>query len=126
MEFMVNNIARCNMVGNTNGILNKGVVTDQLLLESNIPQTATSYSCAWSGYDLLIFSATQYSNIASTVIVPTSYFSGTSSGTRVLLYSPQFARNYQIYQNGNNAVYMSADQAESTTYRIRIYGVKLA
>ena len=101
-------------------------LTTALILEtSNVPTTATSYSCNWSNYDLLIVCACQYGNIDENTIVTNSYFSLTTSELRILLYNGRRSRNYEVYQNGSNAVYIKAGQEESTQYRVRIYGIKL-
>ena len=98
---------------------------EALCTAQDIPLTATSYSCKWANYDLLIIWATQYSNVCATSVVPTSYFSTTTSTKRVLLNNEWYSRRYQIYQNGADYVYMLANQTEASEYRVTIYGVKL-
>ena len=91
----------------------------------SVPTTETSYSCAWSGYDLLIICAVHYGNTRETIVVPVTYFSGTNSGSRPVVYDPYAKSGYDVYKNGNNAVYIKAGATDSAR-GVRIYGVKLA
>ena len=91
----------------------------------SVPTTATSYSCAWSGYDFLIICAMHYGNTRETIVVPVTYFAETNSSTRPVVYDPYANSGYDVYKNGNNAVYIKAGATDSAR-GIRIYGVKLA
>ena len=108
--------------GDTLANRHKSIV--QLMSQVTIPTTATSYSCAWSGYDLLIICTIYYNNIDEAIVVPTSYFAGTSTGGRVQIYSTPGSNEYDVYQNGNNAVYIKANTSVNNR-GVRIYGVKL-
>lgn len=62
-------------------------------------------------------------------MVTKGYFNGTSSSTRVQLYDHQGSdRIYDVYKNGNDAVYafVSSGSAGTAAINIKIYGVKLA
>ena len=105
----------------------------KLLEARNISSTeVTSYACDWSNYDLLIICAMFYANINETIVVPNSYFSETGPGFRVIINNVESVNNvergrrYNVYRNGNNAVYISAEQSEAELYGIQIYGVKIS
>lgn len=102
-----------------------GLTIDELLIKSAIPTDATSYSCNWSVYDLLIICAGQYGNINETEVVPVEYMKTTSSGTKVQLMNTRNGdKKYNVYKDGDNALYIVALQADTDAYAIRIYGVK--
>jgi len=92
---------------------------------NSVPTTATSYPCAWSGYDLLIICAVHYSNTRGTTVVPVTYFAETDSNSRPVAFDTSANFGYDVYKNGNNAVYVRAGKTDSTR-GVRIYGVKLA
>lgn len=97
----------------------------KLLEVANISSTeATSYSCNWSNYDLLIICGCFYGNVCETIVVPKDYFSTTNSSRRVRINNAAYSRIYNVYKNGNNAIYILADQSETTAFGIQIYGVK--
>lgn len=99
----------------------------QLLYAANISSTeATSYSCNWSEYDLLIICAMFYGNILETIVVPNFYFSTTNSNRRVKINNVENSRRYSVYKNGNNAVYILADQSEKEAFGVQIFGVKIS
>ena len=81
--------------------------------------TVQSYSCNWSDYKLLIIQRKFYANILETIVVDTSFFSGTSSGTRVLLEGGK----YEVYKNGNNTVYVGTGADIGSNRSIKIVGV---
>lgn len=91
----------------------------------SVPTTETSYSCAWSGYDLLIICAVHYSNTRGTIVVPVTYFAETNSSARPVVYDPSVNVGYEVYKNGDDAVYIKAGATDSAR-GVRIYGVKLA
>ena len=103
---------------------NKNVQIKQILRVSNIPQEATSYSCDWSSYDLLIIEALFYGNVTESYTIPVSYFKSTDSGSRPIITDSIYNRSYEIYKNTSSSVYIYAYQQESNGYGIRIYGVK--
>lgn len=97
-----------------------------LLNQKSIPTTATSYSCAWSGYDFIIIESIYNGDVHSQLVIPTSWFAGTTSTTRVILSEPIADFYYVIYANGNNAIYARGSVAASDTYGIKIWGVNSA
>ena len=111
------------------GYTNLTLQIDRILEATSVPTTATSYSCAWSEYDLLIIQSCQYSNVRESVVVTKAYFNNTSSSTRVQMYDHQSGdRIYEVYQNGTSAVYVAitTGSAGTAAYNVKIYGVKLA
>ena len=99
----------------------------QLLNASNISSAeATSYTCNWSNYDLLIICACFYGNINETIVVPNAYFRTTASSQRVRINNSWYSRKYDVYKNGDDSVYILAEQSETDAYGIRIYGVKIS
>lgn len=102
-----------------------GITTVEILSANSIPTVATSYRCNWAEYDLLIICADQYGNINETEIVPVEYMKGTSSGTKVQLMNTRNGdKKYNVYKDGDNALYIAALQEDTDAYYIRIYGVK--
>lgn len=102
--------------------------TGHLLYEStaSVGTTYQSYSCNWSNYKLLMICISFYSNIVSSIVVPTTYFSGTNSSLRPFCYLPANSAAFcEVYQNGPNAVYLKASPnlAEAANYRIQIFGI---
>lgn len=91
----------------------------------SVPTTETSYPCAWSGYDLLIICAVHYDNTRGTIVVPVTYFAETYSSSRPVVFDPTVNVGYDVWKNGNNAVYIRAGATDSAR-GVRIYGVKLA
>lgn len=107
------------------GYTNLKIEVNSICSNYSIPTTATSYSCAWSGYDLLIICAIHYGNTRGSTVVPVNYFVGTDSGARPMVYDPYVNYGYEVWKNGNNAVYIKAGATDSAR-GVRIYGVKLA
>lgn len=102
-----------------------GLTIDELLVKSAIPTNATSYSCNWSVYDLLIICAGQYGNINETKVVPVAYMKGTTGDRKVQLMNTRNGeKKYNVYKDGDNALYIVALQEDTDAYVIRIYGVK--
>lgn len=95
----------------------------QLVYKTGIPTTATSYSCDWSRYRFLIIEAIYYNNVTATIVVPKEYMSATTSGYRVQLYTLSNTNVYwNIYKNGDSAVYILASAA-AANHGVQIYGV---
>lgn len=97
-----------------------------LLDERDIPTTATSKSCAWQNYEILIFCLVHYGNIRASIIAPKSYFQNTHSSGRVILIDSSGSDvipRYSIYQNGSGSVYVEATISSSDNFGIRIYGI---
>lgn len=111
----------------TNQDLTKKITNiKQLLSQDNIPTTATSYACDWAKYSLLNITLGTYNNVTSQITVPTSYFEGTGTGNRVLIYIvPTPTSNppyYEIYKNDNENVYIVGHNVNSI-HKIKIYGI---
>ena len=106
-----------------NNSLENSYATTELLQQLGIPTSATSYNCDWSNYRFLIVCQQFYSNIRATVVVPNAYFAATNPNTRIQLYSPTESKSWQIYKNGNSAVYIQASTSDSTN-GVRIFGVE--
>ncbi len=98
------------------------ITCDTILDIKSVPTSFTSYSCAWSGYDFLLLCAMYYGNIRVTILEPISDFAISSNGRRPLLADAALA--YEIYQNGDSAVYVKANQTQ-TDYGVKIFGIKL-
>ena len=98
----------------------------ELLLEAtNVSTTATSYNCDWSQYNYLILRACQYGNTRATIVVPNSVLAGSSNSNRPMLYDPAISGlYYEIYKNGDNALYIRSSQTGSTALGVRIHGIK--
>lgn len=105
-------------------IVDATIKTDLLLDQKSIGTTATSYSCAWSGYDLLIIVCAFYSNFMDTIVIPVSAFAATTSGGRPFVADSIHGKNFEVYQDGASSVYIKGGQAADATYGVRIYGVK--
>jgi len=108
---------------------NLALQIDRILEAASVPTTATSYSCAWSDYDLLIIQSCFYSNVRESIVVTKGYFAVTSSTSRVMLYDNQSGgRIYEVYKNGTSAVYaaITTGSAGTASLNLKIYGVKLA
>lgn len=105
-------------------IVDATVKTDLLLDEKSIGTTATSYACAWSGYDLLIIACAFYSNIMDTIVIPVSAFAATTSSGRPFVADSIHGKNFEVYKDGTSSVYIKGGQAADATYGVRIYGVK--
>lgn len=105
-----------------NSSLTNSLTEADLLNRLDIPTTFTSYACNWSQYRLLIFCQIYYGNIMSTIVVPSSYINITTSGTRIMMYTPSADRTWEIYKNGTDALYMKASSS-SSTQGIRIIGI---
>lgn len=102
-----------------------GITVNTLLNQPAIPTVATSYSCNWAEYDFLIICAAQYGNINETEVVPVDYMKTTSSGTKVQLMNTRNGdKRYNVYKDGNNALFIQALQEDTDAFYIRIYGVK--
>lgn len=111
------------------GYTNLALQIDRILEAASVPATATSYSCAWSDYDLLIIQSCFYSNVRESIVVTKEYFAVTSSTSRVMLYDHQSGdRIYEVYKNGTSAVYaaITTGSAGTVSLNLKIYGVKLA
>ena len=99
---------------------------DQIMDAKNISTTASSYDCNWDDYDALVVCAMFYSNVEASVVVPTDYCSETNSARRVQISDPVNSRRYDVYQNGDAAVYAATTSgAAGANYGVRIYGVNL-
>ena len=102
--------------------------TDTLLnITSNVPTTATSYSCNWTNYDLLIWNATFYNNIFASTVVPKGWFDTTSPTRVIIVFNPSTGIRFDLYKNGNDAVYASRDTTQITlpaNHGFSLLGVK--
>lgn len=94
---------------------------DQIFYKSNIPTTATSYSCDWTKYDTLVITASQYGNHTCSVEVPISYFQNTEQNRRVIINDFITGVNFEVYKNGNDAIYIKANELSSKAV-IFVYG----
>ena len=103
-----------------------GFFKSELLLEAtNIPNTATSYACDWNQYDYLIIRACFYNNTRATLVIPHDIFSASTTSNRAILYDPGISGlNYEIYKNGNSAVYIKGSQAGTASLGVRIHGIR--
>ena len=103
----------------------KGTIITRLLSATSVEIGTTwkAFSCNWQDYDLLIFTTAFYNNETESLIAPVFYFATTSSGTRPIIYDPSSSINYQVYQNGDGSIYVVAS-SESSSYRLKIYGIK--
>lgn len=86
--------------------------------------TGAAFACNWQDYDMLLVCARHYSNVRETILVPVSYFSTTSYGTRVLFKDPIGDITYEFYQNGNGSVYAKTSSTAVALY-LFVYGIKL-
>ena len=94
-----------------------------LMTRMGIGTTAISISCEWSGYDLLIVCAMFYGNVMASVVVPGDYFAGTTSGGRVTVTDPANNRRFEVWKNGDDAVYAKIVSSPDSAFGVRIYGV---
>lgn len=102
-----------------------GLVCTLLLDQKSIPTTPTSYSCDWSGYDLLIVCAVWYENIRASIVVPANgYFDQTASNKKIYIADAASNRTYGVYKDGDNAVYAYEGGSADPIYGIKIYGIK--
>lgn len=93
-----------------------------LLNETAVGTTATSYACDWDSYEWLNIRAGTYSNIQTQMMVDHGYFNGTTSGTRPMVYLPD-GTYYQIYKSGSSHVYLRRSSAGGANDRIVIQGI---
>ena len=94
-----------------------------ILDETNISSTATSYSCNWSSYRWLYIIVGNNYNISGMALIHKDEFNQSSTTRRAFVYDLQQSVNYQVYKNGNTAVYIRGSEAGSGTRRMRIYGL---
>ena len=94
-----------------------------LMEKTNVSTSATSVSCYWTGYDLLVFEAVSNGNINGTVVVPPDWFAATTASVRVLVTDPINNKHYQVYQNGDSSVYILGNEAAASGRGVRMYGI---
>ena len=90
-----------------------------------IGTSATSFSCNWQNYDLLMLCSTQYNNVCETVTVPTLYFRNTGSGDRPRISDTLNNVRLEAWQNGEGSI-TAVSTTSSAIIRLRIYGVKFS
>lgn len=98
--------------------------TKELLSVSNVPTTATSYNLidSYNNYLLIMLSILYYDNVREELTVTSNYLNNTSAGLRPTV-SYQLANlAIDVYKNGNNAVYVKANSAQSN-YKLVITGI---
>lgn len=91
---------------------------------AEIGTTGSAFACNWQNYDMLLVCARHYSNVRVTILVPVSYFSSTSYGSRVLLKDTIGDIAYEFYQNGNGSVYAKSSSTANSLY-LFVYGITL-
>ncbi len=99
--------------------------TKTLLNAKNVPTTATSYATTWKGYDYLLVCATFYSNVVASVLVPGYYFDSTTSTARVIITDPVNSRQYDVYKDGDNGIFLKGSAAAGAAYGVAVYGMKV-
>lgn len=96
------------------------------LLNSTVDSGTNDYNLNedFNNYDLLIFNAGNYNNKFQSVIVTSSYFKVTSTGSRILFYFPYGSNaNVQVYYSTDTKVTVKVQNI--TDMRIEIIGIKL-
>lgn len=76
----------------------------------------------WKNYNLLVICCMFYTNVMGTTVVPSEYMDATSSGTRVIIYTPSADKSWEVYKASDSSLYLKAGTADSTT-GVRIYGI---
>lgn len=118
----ISSLAEVATTGDYNDLLNKPAFTE-ILNQKNIPATATSYTCDWSGYQFLMICSLNFYNIMQELSVPTSFIAATSAGVTVQFKDMQTNSTYIIYKDGNDHLYISSTN-QNANLGIRIYGYK--
>lgn len=98
-------------LGDSVGAINDTLTTvdsrfayDQLASWTTAELTANTLKSAnWNSYESLIFEYRVYNNVYATITVKTSYFAGTTPGSRVL-FDRGSGITVEIYQNGTNQI----------------------
>lgn len=99
----------------------------QLLNINNVPTTATSYDCPWQNYNLLIIQLKFYGNVINSIVVPRSYFSGTTDSGRIIISGSttragQINTGAEVWQNGSGKVKILMNAQQSST-GVQIFGM---
>lgn len=96
------------------GLMGLGLKYTQLLSQQNIPGEFTSYPCNWNEYDILIIYTTQYGNRTGSIVIPKSWFAGTTSGDRVITKDVVFNKTYYIYKNTDTSVFIQSSSPDAS------------
>lgn len=98
--------------------------TKELLSVSNVPTTATSYNLidSFNNYLLIMLSILFYDNVREELTVTSNYLNNTSAGLRPTVSYQPANLAIDVYKDGNNAVYVKANSAQSN-YKLVITGI---
>lgn len=96
------------------------------LLNSTVDSGTNDYNLNedFNNYDLLIVNAGNYNNKFQSVIVTSSYFKVSSTGSRIIFYFPYGSNaNVQVYYSTDTKVTVKVQNI--TDMRLEIIGIKL-
>ena len=98
--------------------------TRELLTVSNVPTTATSYNLieTFNNYFLIMLSILLYDNVREELTVTSNYLNNTSAGLRPTVSYQPANLAIDVYKDGNNAVFVKANSAQSN-YKLVITGI---
>ena len=82
---------------------------------------STPFGCNWNLYHFIIVQAIFYGNVLNSILIPTGWFSTTSSGNRILLNNPSNDMTHAIWQNGTDSIMVTASSTQAN-FGFRIYG----